>query len=293
MGRARISVQVQLLSGHSAYKKVFVRVSTDGKELVLTLPMSPYMSRTDLAFDSFVLAETQVPETELKYLKVLLKHHPKCAARMVAVSKVKGRSFTDGFFYEQRIRLPRKVQHTVASTTDGDELFFGKKFIQYPDGSVHLHVELIGEVKDNYIPEERMLDPKMIKSPPKSVPESMDADSSAARVLPTTGMTSMDTSEPAIKRKRDDGTAFVETVTEEEDDDDDGEDDGNMSTVTGPQAGLDAAMAARQAEEEAFAEAARNKAAAVLSQVDQQEKTSLQSAVEQGRAAAATEDPEL
>ena len=38
-GHARISIQVHMLSGRGMYKKVFIRVSTDGKELVLTLPM--------------------------------------------------------------------------------------------------------------------------------------------------------------------------------------------------------------------------------------------------------------
>ena len=78
---------------------------------------------------------------------------------MVASSKVKGRSVTSGFFYEQRIPLPRKCKHVLASSTDGDTFFFGKKFIEYPHGSVFLHVELVVETQDNYCPEERMLDP--------------------------------------------------------------------------------------------------------------------------------------
>lgn len=269
-GRARISLQVQLLSGRDAYKKVFGRVSTDGKEYVLTLPMSPYMARSDLAFNSFVLTEKQVAEAESKYLLVLLKHHPKCAARMVAVSKVKGRSYTDGFFYEQRIKLPRKVQHNFAKTTDGDELFFGKKFIEYPDGSVFLHVELLGERKDNYIPEERMLDPKYMKSVPKTSTTAgpMDVDGSIARVLPN-HVDNNNNNNRIPKRTRTDDL-IVETVTEESlDGDDDGngdDDDEGMSQVTGPNVAAAAAAAAAEAEAEAkaFQEAARSKGASVL-----------------------------
>jgi len=53
---ARISVQVQLLSGTEAYKKVFVRISTDDNELILTLPISPYMSRS---FNTFLLEDNK------------------------------------------------------------------------------------------------------------------------------------------------------------------------------------------------------------------------------------------
>lgn len=277
LSRARISVQVQLLSGRDAYKKVFTRISTDAKELVLTLPMSPYMARSDLAFNSFVLSERAIPQEEMKYLLVLLKHHPKCAARMVAVSKVKGRSFTDGFFYEQRIRLPRKVDHKFAATTDGDELFFGKKFIEYPDGSVFLHVELIGETKDNYMPEERMLDPKLMKS----VRKTMNAD--AMETEPTTGARVLqdheeESKQPTNKRLRENDIA-VETVTEESDEDDAMS---NVSNFTSPPDAMAAAAAAAEAEAEAkaFQELARNTGTSVLEQADQRVKSSLAAALE-------------
>ena len=287
MSRARISVQVQMLSGEDTYKKAFVRVSTDGRELVLTLPMSPYLARSDFAFNSFLLAEQkkQLSETEMKYLVVLLKHHPKCTARMVAVAKVKGRSNMDGFFYEQRIPLPRKVQHEYASTKDGDDLFFGKKFIKYPDGSVFLHVELIAETKDNYIPEERMLDPNVVKMPPKmssfgaSTPMETETTTDSAQVLPEEKKKAVQP--PKRQRVQD---PAVETVTEDSDDDDD-----DATNATGL-AAHKAAAAAAEAEADAikFAEAARSKAASVLEQADQQKqqgtkKSSLQSAAEQGQ----------
>jgi len=286
----RISVQVQMLSGEDIYMKVFVRVSTDGKELVLTLPMSPYLARSDFAFNSFLLAEqrkAQICQTEEKYLLVLLKHHPKCAARMVAASKVKGRSNTEGFFYEQRIPLPRKVQHEFASSKDGDDLFVGKKFVKYPDGSVFLHVELIAECKDNYIPEERMLDPTVVKMPPKmqssvgATPMETEMHSNSAYVLHE------ETKQAAQSSKRQRvQDPVVETVTAEDSDDDADDSDDDASNVTGPAAPNAAAAAAAQAEAQAmqFAEEARNKAAAVLQQADhaQPKKSSLQAAAEQG-----------
>lgn len=290
---ARISVQVQLLSGRDAYKKVFVRVSTDCKELVLTLPMSPYMSRSDLAFNTFLLAENNsISDTEKHYLKILLKHHPKAASRMVAVSKVKGRSYTDGFFYEQRIKLPRKVQHEFATQQSGDDLFTGKKFIEYPDGSVFLHVELVAEVKDNYIPEERMLDPKYMKSVPKTTgaaPMETEPTGDGARVLPNDQTANTTGSIPPANNKRArEGEPAVETVSGEDSDNDD-EDDG-MSQMTGPNAA--AAAAASQAEAKAFQEAARNNGAKVLNQWNQHEQeqaggSSLQQAAAKGAAAAA------
>ena len=303
-GHARTSVQVQTLSGRDAYKKIFVRVSTDSKELVLTLPMSPYMSRSDFAFNTFLLAEhdAKMSETDRHYMMLLLKHHPKCAARMVAVAKIKGRSYTDGFFYEQRIRLPRKVQHKFATCQSGDDLFTGKKFVEYPDGSVFLHVELIAEAMDSYIPEERMLDPKHMKSVPKTAtdagPSAMETESTenGARVLP-------DEEDNETERTRSKRTRtqehVVETVNSNGSDDDDSvvdydedseEEMSHKSSASAlAQAVAQAAAAAKKADAAAHAEGARQKAASVLAQADEQhkKKSSLQTAVEQGKKAAA------
>ena len=163
-GKSRVSIQVQLLSGRNAYKQTFARVSTNGKFFVVTMPMSPYLARSDYAFNTFLLKADGLSEMDKKHLLIRLKHHPKCAGRMVATSKVKGRSNTQGFFYEQRIPLPRKVKHEYATPMDGDDLFHGKTFVEYPDGSQFMHVELVSEVKDSYCPEERMLEPAMMRT---------------------------------------------------------------------------------------------------------------------------------
>ena len=273
MSHPRVSVQVQLLSGNDAYKKVFLRISTDGMALVLTRPMSPYMARSDFAFSSFILAERKgcLSDQELHYHKVLLKHLPKCTAHMVAVSKVKGRSMTDGFFCEKRIPLPRKVRHSFATVEDGDELFQGKKFIQYPDGSVFLHVELIAESKDNYIPEERMLDPKVVKTPVTDGPTAILMETNTARILVLPEDQAED-KQPA-KRKR---VQAESSVANDDDDDDDGnwgEDAEMHSQVTVPLASAQAAAATvAEAQAEKFAEEARDKAASVLQQAVEQGK---------------------
>jgi hypothetical protein len=144
-----------MLSGADFYKEVGVRVSTNKMELVLTFPMSSFMSRAENAFSSCFLDGRQFNnEHEKSCMKVIMKHHGKTVSRMVSISKIKGRSSADDFLYEQRIHLPRACKHNIAGISDGDEFFFGKKFIQYPDGSVHLHIELLCETSDGYHPEE-------------------------------------------------------------------------------------------------------------------------------------------
>lgn len=69
----RVSIQVHLLSGKDFYKKVFVRVSKLKQALVLTFPMSEFMSRADWAFETFVLNEMQLSEQDKNAMKVVLK----------------------------------------------------------------------------------------------------------------------------------------------------------------------------------------------------------------------------
>jgi len=105
---------------------------------------------------------------------ILLKHHPKTASHLVAVSKIKGPSNTDGFCCEHRIILPRQVKHKFAAE-EGGSLFWGKKFVQCPDESVFFHGELVADTKDNCVPEEHLLDPSLMKTVPKSSDASVSA----------------------------------------------------------------------------------------------------------------------
>jgi len=281
LGKARVSAQVHLLSGKDQYLKVLIRVSTDQKDLVLTLPMSPYMSRSDFAFNTFLLASSSLTETDLHYMKILLKHHPKIASRMVAVSKIKGRSSTEGFFYEQRIRLPRTCNYKFASK-EGCDMFHGKKFVEYPDGSVFLHVELLAETKDNYVPEERLLDPSMMKTVPKTVSTAMDVDepNSGARVLSSDEASTTSAARQPSKRARRGGSVVVEDSSQAGDDD-------------GKSLASDAETMFKQPNP-AYAKAAREKAASVLDKAEQQAgaKSSLAAAAAEGRAQAMAEDEE-
>jgi len=282
-GKARISAQVHLLSGATQYRKVLTRVSTDQKDLVLTLPMSPYMSRSDLAFNTFLLAASSLTETDLHYMKILLKHHPKIASRMVAISKIQGRSATEGFFYEQRIRLPRACNFEFASK-DGCDMFHGKKFVEYPDGSVFLHVELTAETKDSYVPMERLLDPSMMKTVPKTTSTPMDVDnpSGGARVLSDEEASAASARIQPSKRARSGGSVVVE--------------DTSIVGEDGKSLASDAETMFKQPDA-ADAQAARDKAASVLGKAkeatgQQHSRSSLAAAAAEGRAQALAEQEE-
>jgi len=267
LGRARISVQVQMLSGKGACKKVLVRVSTDGKELVICLPMSQHLARTDCAFETFLLNDDKLDEKDKFYTRILLKHHPKTASRLVAVSKIKGRSNTDGFYYEHRIILPRQVKHKFA-TEEGDSLFWGKKFVQYPDESVFFHGELVADTKDNYVPEERLLDPSLMKTVPKSSNASasaMDIDG-GAQVLSEEDSVQ----QPVSKRAREGGSVVVEEASQ---------DDGSIPSL---QLGEDDDDAATlfQDQSASFAQIARDAAAVALKKAGA---SSLAAAAAEGR----------
>jgi len=151
---ARLSLQLQLLSGDDIWKQVITRVSTDKESLIAYFPMSPFMARSDFACRTFLLDEKKLTDVEKDCLLLVLETHSKSTAHMRAVAKVKGRSSTEGFCHEQRIALPRKVQHQFAAQADGDKFFFGRKVVQYPDGSRFLHLELIAEDQDGYVPVE-------------------------------------------------------------------------------------------------------------------------------------------
>lgn len=161
--QGRISVLVQLASGNDVHKKIDVRVSTDQLSLVVNMPMSPFLARPEFAFNSYLIGEW--PSTlgvESQQGAAILNSHPKIIARKLAVAKIREREASKkDFFYEQRIPLPRKCYHKFADNA-GDVFFYGKKFIKYPDGSVHLHVELVAVSGDAF--EANKLCPGLVKA---------------------------------------------------------------------------------------------------------------------------------
>jgi hypothetical protein len=168
--RSRISVQVQLLSGDTFHKKALVRVSTDKKYLVLVTPMSPFLARPDYAFNSYILED---PQAKLSpNLDVILGLHSKSIARKLSIAKLGERDGNKEVIYEQRIPLGRECRHQFAFDED-DPLFFGKKIVKYPDGSVHLHVELVVcENGDGYVA--NLEDPVVVKASVDHLPEQND-----------------------------------------------------------------------------------------------------------------------
>jgi hypothetical protein len=164
MGKSRISIQVQIPSGNDANKQITTRVSASKRELIVGFPMSPFLSRSDYAFTIVMKEQTKFKSWDDSAIQYLLQNHSKTTARIRTVKAIKDRSNTKQFLYYQRIPLPKKVRHTFATASDGDEVFHGSRYSVCPDGSYMLHVELIVDVGDNYCPEERMLDAEVMAS---------------------------------------------------------------------------------------------------------------------------------
>ena len=168
--RKRISVQLHLLSGDNDWKEIKARVSTSQRELVITLPMSPYLARSDLAFGPVALQEPRIASLGQQNIVYLLKNHSKTHGRMYATGVIKDRKITKDFFYEQRIPLPRKVDFKWAQEAAGDDIFYGTKFVLYEGGAQFLHIEMVVDTPDTYCPEECLLDPAMMVTQSSPVP---------------------------------------------------------------------------------------------------------------------------
>jgi len=234
---ARLSLQLQLLSGDDMWKQVVTRVSTDKDSLVACFPMSPCMARSDFAHRAFLLDEKKLTDVEKDCLLLVLETHSKSTAHMSAVAKVKGRSSAEGFFCEQHIPLPRKVKHQLAAQADGDKFFFGRKVVQHPDGGRFLHLELVAEDQDGYVPVEVQADPvaRLASSIPAAVSGApMEIDnpfaSSGGAVLNTCDPVAHDgrgSKRRALQEpKQQQQASSSSSGMGECDDDDDGDDDG-------------------------------------------------------------------
>eukprot|EP00957_Ditylum_brightwellii_P196008 14934477-Ditylum_brightwellii.AAC.1 len=93
-----------------------------------------------------------------KAVKSVLKRHTNTVAWMSSVSKVKGHTTMHTHDYIQRIAFPWKVKFQWAKKNNSDEIFHGKQFMCYPDGTIFLHVEMLVNTQDNYCPEECLLE---------------------------------------------------------------------------------------------------------------------------------------
>jgi len=137
----RCSIQVHMPSGHNLHRKTTVRVSTALNELIIRIPKSANLIDTTLGI--LCNLEPQVAS--------MLTYHPKVIARKASIAKLRGRDPEHAPLYlTHRIALPFKCRPKITDDTDGDRFFSGKKFVEYSDGELHLHVELIADVGDDY-----------------------------------------------------------------------------------------------------------------------------------------------
>lgn len=149
----RVSIQFRVESGNDAHKSYLTRVSTSGLELVIDRSMSKdSLDSISSLLIEFVGKEENDVSTAINKLiseNPLIRMHPKMLAFDHAVAAVTARD-QKAVTKSCRIPLPIKCRHTYAVKEDGDNFFFGKKFIVHKDGSIWCHVELVGVQRDNF-----------------------------------------------------------------------------------------------------------------------------------------------
>jgi len=178
-GRVRVSIQVWMLSGDDFHTKVLGRVSSGLTDFVLAFPMDAYMERSDLAFSTFIMDQSKLASFQKEALLYVIKNHPKSIARIQSVALVKQRQCVNEGACYYEMRIPRSVIRSFATSLDGDTFFNGLKFVKYANGTVYLHAELMGELKDSYTPQERKQAPmtRVAKSLEVDVPIAMEVSS--------------------------------------------------------------------------------------------------------------------
>ena len=142
----RLSLQIRLPSGTFVHQHLEHRVSTNQDEYVLALPYSANFRSVEAAFFSYLGKDSDT----FVGISNRLKGHPKIIARKISMAKLLRRNPTKELWVEQRIKLPYPVKHLPATRNDGCDDFHGVRFVQYDNSEVHLHVELVKDVKDGY-----------------------------------------------------------------------------------------------------------------------------------------------
>ena len=140
----RASIQVHMLSmSKDNMLNVSYRVSTARNEFVILIPVSEYFGQPDTAFNYYVLREKK-PEDHSTHIHSL-QYHPKSNARRLHLAELRSKSPNVNTIMEFRIPLRRQYSLDFASSINDDPYFFGSKFVEYPDGSFHLHAELVAD----------------------------------------------------------------------------------------------------------------------------------------------------
>ena len=120
-------------------QRVSYRVGSSGDEFVLLIPKSRFMGNPKVSFETYVL--NNLGNTDVESHEKILEYHPKSVARRLQLSDIN----QNGNVMEFRIKLGSKFSLDLASVANDDPYFYGDKLVTYPDGSCHLHVELVSE----------------------------------------------------------------------------------------------------------------------------------------------------
>ena len=147
-------------SGRDIHRLTTTRVSTDRKAFIIELPVSSHLLDTTNAFHEYLVEDAHAGPEEAKKMEASLFLHPKSIAQKRSAARARKQTSTTGGILknEQRIPLPREVQHDYVSD-ENDNIFSGQRFVEYKNGEVHLHVELQAYMKDSYKPATRSTQP--------------------------------------------------------------------------------------------------------------------------------------
>jgi hypothetical protein len=143
----RASIQVHMLSMSKINMvNVTYRVSTARNEFIVMIPVSQYFGQPETAFNYYVLREMK-PAEHTAHISSL-QYHSKSNARRLHLSELRSKSPSVNTVMEFRIPLRRQFSLDFANELNGDPYFYGAKFVEYPDGSFHLHAELIADTSE-------------------------------------------------------------------------------------------------------------------------------------------------
>ena len=159
----RCSISFLIESGHNRHKDLKVRVSTDGNFLVISKKMSNIALSAQIGIKDLILRKDKTFQND-KIKAKLLDNHSRIIGRKSSVATICNRNVSrqPQVDLEARIPLPFRCRKTFSKKDNGDELFFGKKFVRFDDQSFWCTCHLISNVSDGYkamddIPEEDVI----------------------------------------------------------------------------------------------------------------------------------------
>lgn len=192
----RCSISFLIDSGYNRHKELKIRISTDGNFLVISKKMSNIALSAQKGIKDLILRKDKSFQNGSSNAK-LLDNHGRIIGRKSSVAVICNRDMSrqPQVDLEARIPLPFKCRSTFAKKDDGDDLFFGKKFVKFDDQSIWCTCHLISHVSDGYkamddIPEEDVIS---IKEDYFKVPSSSSTSSKVNEQFSTQGSFSVGT----------------------------------------------------------------------------------------------------